>query len=67
MEIICDGSCSFRVHDRYFADKERFSPTGCPTCNGPLKVVNDHSNTKATGASIDIDPSSATYRRVVTA
>lgn len=67
MEIVCSsGTCSFRVHDRYFIDKERFAPTGCPTCGHPLRVVTEHTDSVAVGSSIDTDPNSSTYRRVVT-
>lgn len=67
MELICTrGSCGFRVHERYFLDKVQFTPGICPVDNGPLKVVDDATDQGVTGAAIDVDPSSSTFRRVVT-
>ena len=39
-EIRC-SKCSFRVHDRYFEQKQRFSRTSCPNCGSSIHVVTE--------------------------
>lgn len=66
MELICiRPMCSFRVHDRYFRDKARFTPGICPVDGGPLRIVTDHTDQAILNKKIEIDPSSDNYRLVV--
>lgn len=65
MELICERGCGLRVHDRYFLDKTQFTAGICPNCNGPIKIVDDHTDKKTTGATLDLDPASGTFRRVL--
>lgn len=66
MEITCsNGVCAFRVDDRYFRDKPRFTPGICPNCNSPVQVVETHTTQRVTGAHVDTDPASQTYREVI--
>jgi len=66
VELICTRpNCSFRVHDRYFRDKARFTPGICPVDGGPIRVVTDHTDQQILNKKIDIDPSSDNYRLVV--
>ena len=66
MQIIgTRAGSSFRVHDRYFIDKRRFHPGQDPTTGGPLAVVEDWSDTKVLGKTLELDPSSQWYGQVV--
>jgi len=69
MEIICRrrDSCSFRVHDQYFKEKTRFTPTCCPRCNGPLMVVEAGTDTIVSGAHVQSSEYEPNYRGVVVA
>ena len=57
MEVICNanksGGCGFRVHDRYFETKVRFSRTSCPRCSGPIRVVEVGSYTDVTDMALN--------------
>ena len=68
MQIICARvpNCGFRADDRYFHDKSRFYPGVCPRCNGPVAIVGDNTDTVISGAKVDTNPGSPTYREVVT-
>jgi hypothetical protein len=41
VEVVCihNGGCGFRVHDRYYADKSRFTPGYCARCGGLTAIV----------------------------
>jgi len=58
MEIICGRTpnCGFRVHSRYYIEKQRFSPGICARCNGPIKIVEDHSDVAVGGVYMSTDP-----------
>jgi len=59
-------NCGFVVHDRYFADKPRFTPGICPACGGNLHVVDPFTETKSTTHRLGVDPSvSREYGHVV--
>lgn len=55
-EVVCGrkvpGSCGFRVNDRYFSAKPRFSRHVCPNCGGPLAVVRRGTDDVISGASV---------------
>jgi len=53
VQIICDRKCGFRVHRDYFHQKQKFDHTSCPRCGGPLKIVDEGTDSKAAGASWD--------------
>lgn len=57
-QIICANAphCGFRVGDRYFQVKKRFSPGICPNCNGAVVVVEPYTSTPMPGARVNIDP-----------
>jgi len=65
-QIMCSrrASCTFRVDAGYFERKVRFWPGACPTCGGPLAVVEDWTD-KPTGERVDMDPNSRGFRKVV--
>jgi hypothetical protein len=56
LEIVCarPSPCQFRVHERYFLEKKRFSPTGCPGCGGALKVVGRGTDAEIAGATLNM-------------
>jgi len=68
MQIICDrtGTCGFRVHERYFLEKEQFSPGVCPRCGGPLRIVNDYTDEKVPGAVMNLDQDSRDRGKITT-
>jgi hypothetical protein len=48
MQVICGARfpCGFRVHDRYYAQKnDRFMPGVCARCGGPITIVEDYTET----------------------
>ena len=45
--------CGFRVHERYYADKERFHRFVCPVCNAPVNVVKDDTNEELADCVLD--------------
>lgn len=66
MELICSRSgCAFRVHERYFREKSRFMPGICPNCSGPIRIVQDHTDTLVVGRRIETDPGEHNFGLVV--
>ncbi len=57
-ELICAqhslGRCGFRVHQRYFIEKTRFSPGICPRCGNPVKVVTPGTNDIVPGMMVSL-------------
>lgn len=57
MQVVCArgsiGGCGFRAHDRYFETKMRFQPGICPSCSGPIAVVEDATDTRVLTHVID--------------
>jgi len=53
-QIICGRQprCGFRVNEHYFAGKPRFNRSACPSCGGPLAVV-DFGTDSATAYHVD--------------
>jgi len=58
-------TCGFVVHDRYFAEKQRFTPGICPNCGGVLMVTDPFSMTKSLTHKLQTDPRVVSFRRVV--
>lgn len=59
-------TCAFVVHDRYFADKQRFTPGICPNCGSPVEVVDPFTTRVSRTHHLGINPNEAgSYRRVV--
>jgi len=52
MQLICARLDGFRVDTGYFRRKLRFAPGICPRCNGPIKVVQDGTDTKVSKSRI---------------
>ena len=58
-QIICGRvpKCGFRVHDRYYVEKQRFPRQICPNCNGPIQIVDDNTDHVIEGAIMQQDGS----------
>ena len=54
--IICGASprCGFRVHQDYFREKTRFMPGICPSCGGPIRIVDAYTERVAVGMSMKL-------------
>ena len=51
IEVICsDSDCGFRVGDRYFAQKRRFTAGVCPRCARNVRIVDSSNLETITGA-----------------
>jgi len=42
VHIICGNECGFVVHERYFEEKNRFTPGICPNCGAPTHLVHPY-------------------------
>jgi hypothetical protein len=63
--LVCRGqNCGFRVHDRYFEQKQRFQAGTCPNCNSPIDVVEPFSDIEAVGWELVSDPADRSYGSV---
>ena len=53
-EIICSkNTCGFRVHERYFEEKHRFTPGYCARCSSPVLFVLKGTDEVVLGAKMD--------------
>jgi len=59
-------TCAFVVHDRYFADKVKFTPGICPNCGGVLKVTDPFVMEESLTHVLQTNPRKRSFRRVVT-
>jgi len=64
-QYICTRLCGFRVHDRYWLDNPHFTPAICPNDGGPIQIVADYTDEPITDMAVDVDPGSATFRRLI--
>tara|TARA_Y100000310_G_scaffold293381_1_gene322929 strand:+ start:666 stop:869 length:204 start_codon:yes stop_codon:yes gene_type:complete len=64
-EIICGRvpNCGFRVHDRYYEQKVRFTPGVCARCNGPLNIVADHTDETIQGVTMNMETGALVHPR----
>lgn len=66
VQVKCANNCGFRVHDRYFEQKKRFSPGLCPRCNSPISIVKPFTDTVVVGARMVTDPHASNAGEIIT-
>jgi len=54
--VVCSRDvCGFRVHERYFEEKQRFPAGVCPRCGAPILVVKPYTRVVVNGATMRVD------------
>ena len=54
VHVRCTGDCGFVVADRYFEEKNKFTPGICPKCGAPTYLAHPFTTEVATGYHMDL-------------
>lgn len=64
-QIECQRLCGFRVHARYFEQKQRFTAGLCPRCGAPVRIVEAFTDNVQPKLSIQTKRDSGEYGRII--